>query len=254
MAEKEIANYTDKDIRLIEPDSLDFPLLPMIARTGAMLVFGINPGGDSLNVFGGYLFGSTAVDVVELVYRTYFKDEMGVLDGKKKRGSPYSCFEKHILYDIPKHALKKTHLLEPLEETYRKISANELVKSSKRIMHGAGNVVLKASYPILGALPERWQGEIEKRFDYNKRLATQLSGISEMLGGFVAATYVAQESNSMLAGDIIVMLGWLDGAYRYIKSHSHGEDYKTCGIFPIDVKEIYRDIRSTMKMEREKNK
>lgn len=134
-------------------------------------------------------------------------------------------------------------LLEPLQHTYDKVA-----KNSKKILSGAGNIALKASYPVLGAFPESWQTKIEKRFDYNPRLATQISGWAEVLGSFFAATYVSQKFDSLLAGQVIVMLGWLDGTYRYTKSHKHYRDdynYKVCGIFPTDLKEIYRDIKET---------
>lgn len=116
-----------------------------------------------------------------------------------------------------------------------------IITNAEKAGHFSGKVALKALSPVFGALPESWQNEIEKRYDYNKRLATQISGLAEVWGGFFVAAYVVH-MDSLLVGDVIIMLTWLDGMYRYTKSHGHGKDYKICGIFPTDAKEIYNDI------------
>lgn len=49
-----------------------------------------------------YLGVSTAADAAEIVYRTYVAKKTGEV-----ASNPYSCFEKHIFYDVPKFLYEK---------------------------------------------------------------------------------------------------------------------------------------------------
>lgn len=85
--------------------SMVFPII-----TGALKIVGARIASNYSGGIGPletYLMLSGMVDVGEGFVRTYILDELGGFTGKSLEGETCSFLEKHILYDLPKYAIKK---------------------------------------------------------------------------------------------------------------------------------------------------
>ena len=80
-----------------------FPLLTTVVRMTPLLFF--NKGYENIpKTLFAYCITGAAIDMAEVFYRVYVKDELRSYGTKQEQilGKPYSCFEKHLFYDLPK--------------------------------------------------------------------------------------------------------------------------------------------------------
>jgi hypothetical protein len=105
--EKKVEKNEDQASEVPFSNTIGFPVVCQLARISALVTVPFLP--QEAGEFAiKYLCTGLSADCLEIIYRVYGTDEVmsaGYEDGTGK-GPKYSCFEKHLFYDIPKLALK----------------------------------------------------------------------------------------------------------------------------------------------------
>lgn len=108
----EMEKLEEKPKKNIFKDSILFPTMTMGSKVLFMsVIVGDNQNIPSLEgsskIIANYLVGSAIFDMLELVYRVYGKHEIDYLGTEEEYSIPFSCFERHLIYDLPKYVWKK---------------------------------------------------------------------------------------------------------------------------------------------------
>ena len=94
--------------------SLVFPATTAVAKLG--LAVCLNKPDKGVSGLETYLLVSMATDLAEMTYKAYFSKnpDAEMLGG----GKPFSCLERHLIYDIPRAVIGKVrnYMTERMEE------------------------------------------------------------------------------------------------------------------------------------------
>jgi len=91
---------------LLKEVLIDSPLFPAIAILTRSSTLALSLGVPIEDPYvGAYIITSGFSDLGEMIYRVYSHNEID--NGPPMKNPSFSCFEKHVLYDLPKYLYKK---------------------------------------------------------------------------------------------------------------------------------------------------